>query len=56
MIRSYCLDTDKDWDEGTHLLLFVLHKSVQESLRFSPFKLLFGQLLLFAVRESVQDL
>ena len=22
MIRSYCFDTEKDWDEGIHLLLF----------------------------------
>ena len=35
MISSYCFDTDKDWDEGIHLLLFAV---VQESLGFSPFK------------------
>ena len=42
MICSYCLDTDKNWDEGIHLLLFAVHKSVQESLGFSPFELVFG--------------
>ena len=42
MIRSYCFDTEKDWDEGVHLLLFAVRKSVQESLGFSPFKLVFG--------------
>ena len=38
MIRSYCFDTEKDWDEGIHLLLFA----VRESLDFSPFELVFG--------------
>ena len=37
MIRSYCFDTEKDWDEGIHLLLFAVRESVQESLGFSPF-------------------
>ena len=35
MIRSYCFDTEKDWDEG-------IRESVQESLGFSPFELVFG--------------
>ena len=42
MIRSYCFDTEKDWDEGIHLLLSAVRESVQESLCFSPFKLVFG--------------
>ncbi len=42
MIRSYCFDTDKNWDEGIHLLLFAVRESVQESLGFSPFELVFG--------------
>ena len=42
MIRSYCFDTEKHWDEGIHLLLFAVRKSVQESLGFSPFELVFG--------------
>ena len=41
MIRSYCFDTEKDWDEGIHLL-FAVRESVQESLGFSPFELVFG--------------
>ena len=41
MIRSYCFDTEKDGDEGIHLLLFAVRESVQESLGFSPFKLVF---------------
>ncbi len=42
MIRLYCFDTEKDWDEGVHLLLFAVRESVQESLGFSPFELVFG--------------
>ena len=43
MIRTYCVDTEKDWDEGFSLLLFAVKESVQESLGFSPFDLVFGQ-------------
>ena len=42
MIRSYCFDTEKVWDEGIHLLLFAVRVSIQESLGFSPFELVFG--------------
>ena len=42
MIRMYCFDTQKDWDEGIHLLLFAARDSFQESLGFSPFELVFG--------------
>ena len=42
MIRSYCFDNEKDCDEGIQLLLFAVRESVQESLGFSPFELVFG--------------
>ena len=42
MIIAYCFDTEKDCDEAIHLLLFTARKSVQESLCFSPFVLVFG--------------
>ena len=42
MIRTYCLDNENDWDEGISLLLFAVRESVQESLCFSPFELVFG--------------
>ena len=41
MIRTYCFQTEKHWDEGIHLLLFASRESVQESLGFSPFELVF---------------
>ena len=42
MIKMYCIENSKDWDEGVHLLLFAVCESVQESLGFSPFELVFG--------------
>lgn len=42
MMRIYCFETEKDWDEGIHLLLFAARELVQESLGFSPFELVFG--------------
>ena len=42
MIKTYCFDNEKDRDEGIGLLLFAVRESVQESLGFSPFELVFG--------------
>ena len=42
MMRTYCQEIGKDWDDGVHLLLFAARESVQESLGFSPFELVFG--------------
>ena len=42
MMRSYCFEFQRDWDEGVHLLLFAAREAVQESLGFSPFELVFG--------------
>ena len=45
MLRTYCLENNRDWDQGVHLLLFAARESVQESLVFGrtvrgPLKLL----------------
>jgi len=45
MMRSYCFDNHKDWDEGISLLLFAARESVQETLGFSPFELVFGDVV-----------
>ena len=42
MMKTFCAEFPKDWDEGVHLLLFAARESVQESLGFSPFELVFG--------------
>ena len=45
MIRSYCFDNHKDWDKGITLLFLVARESVQETLGFSPFELVFGHVV-----------
>ena len=45
MIRSYCFGAEKDWDKCIHLLLFTVRESVQESLGFSSFELVFDNTL-----------
>ena len=42
MIRTYCFEFEHDWDEGIPFLMFAARDSTQESLRFSPFELVFG--------------
>ena len=42
MIRAYVEQHEKDWDVGLPLLMFAARESVQESLGFSPFDLVFG--------------
>lgn len=42
MLRTYCLEFDRNWDEGVHLLHFSGREVVQESLGFSPAKLVFA--------------
>ena len=45
MMRTYCLKEEKEWDEGVNLLPFAVRESIQESLGFSPFKLVFGRVV-----------
>ncbi len=42
MLKTYCTESEKEWDEGLPLLLFSLRETVQESLGFSPAELVFG--------------
>jgi hypothetical protein len=42
MMRTYCFENEKDWDEGIGMLMFAARESFQESLGFSPFELVFG--------------
>ena len=42
MLRKYCLETEKSWDEGLPFLLFAIREAKQESLGFSPAELVFG--------------
>ena len=42
MLQMYCVDKERQWDEGIHLVLFAAHQPIQEALDFSPFGLVFG--------------
>ena len=42
MVKIFCHDCDKDWDEGIHWLLFAIREVPQESLGFSPHEVVFG--------------
>ena len=35
MLRMYCVDKERQWDEGVHLVLFAAREYIQESLSFS---------------------
>ena len=37
MILTYCLDFEKDWDEGGHLLLFAARGSSSGNIRLQSF-------------------
>ena len=42
MLRAYCFQENKEWDERLPLLLFAVRESLQASIGFSPFELVFG--------------
>lgn len=42
MIQKYCLESNREWDEGLPLLLFAVRETQQKSLGFSPNYLIFG--------------
>ena len=42
MLKTYCMETEKQWDDGVPLLLFAMRDSVQESLGFTSFELVYG--------------
>jgi len=45
MLRCYCTDSGKNWDEGVPLVLFGAREVIQESLGFSPFELVYGHVV-----------
>ena len=42
MMKTFCLDSQKDWDEAISMLLFAVREAFQEYLGFSSFELIFG--------------
>ena len=43
MIKRLCLDHPRDWDRYIPAVLFAYREVPQESMRFSPFELLYGR-------------
>lgn len=43
MMKKYCCETEKEWDENVDFLLFAVRECPQESLGYSPFELLYGR-------------
>ncbi len=56
MLRKYCMETNKDWDEGTPLLLFAVREAVQDSLGFSPADLVFGHTVRGPLKMLKEDM
>ena len=42
IMNTFCLDSQKDMDDGVHMLLFAAREAFHESLRCSPLGLVFG--------------
>ena len=42
MLQAYCMEFEKDWDEGVPLMLFAVREVVQESVGFRPSELVFA--------------
>uniref|UniRef100_A0A671VWW5 Gypsy retrotransposon integrase-like protein 1 n=1 Tax=Sparus aurata TaxID=8175 RepID=A0A671VWW5_SPAAU len=42
LLRKFCTESNREWDEGLPLLLFAVRETMQESLGFSPSDLVFG--------------
>ena len=43
LLKLYCMETGSEWDQGIDLLMFAVRDADNESLGFSPFKLLYGR-------------
>jgi hypothetical protein len=41
MMKTFCLDSHKDWDNGVRMLQLAVREAFQESLCFIPFELVF---------------
>lgn len=42
MLRKFCTESNREWDEGLPMLLFAVRETPQESLGYSPADLVFG--------------
>ena len=52
MMRTYCIQYESEWDESVPNLLFAIRDSINDSLGYTPFELVYGH----QVRNPVQML
>ena len=45
LLRAFCVELDRDWEEGVPWLLMAAREAVQESTGFSPNDLVFGHVV-----------
>ena len=43
ILTKFCLENNKDWDEGIQIALYAIRCTKQDSLQHSPFELMFGR-------------
>ena len=43
MLKKYCIEYERDWDENIDWMLFAIRECSQQSTGYSPFELLFGR-------------
>lgn len=41
-MRGYCIGNQMEWDEVLPFVMFAAGESIQESLRYNPFELIYG--------------
>ncbi len=56
MLPAYCLEFEKEWDDGVHLLLFAAQEVVQESTGFSPADLVFAHNVQWSLKTASGEL
>jgi hypothetical protein len=55
MMKTFCVDSQKDWDDGICMLLFVVREAFQESLSLLLLMLLVYYIMLSILYISLQE-
>jgi hypothetical protein len=55
MMKTFCLDRQKDWDDGVCMLLFVVREAFQESLCLLLLMLLVYHIMWSILGISLQE-
>ena len=55
MMKTFCVDSQKDWDDGICMLLFVVREAFQESLSLLLLMLLVYYIMLSILGICLQE-